>query len=43
MVSLLALATRKDRKAPRRRGLRKGPVSGLAGLEDSREGAPSQS
>lgn len=43
MVFLQAPATRKDRKAPLRRGLRKGPVSGLAGLDDSREGAPSQS
>ena len=43
MVFLQAPATRKDRKALKRRGLRKGPVSGLAGLEESREDAPSQS
>ena len=31
MVSLLAPATRKDRKAPRRRGLRKGRSPGSLG------------
>jgi len=42
MVFLPAPATRKDPRTVSRRGLRRGPVSGLAGPAKAGEGAPSQ-